>query len=200
MDYFTKDSTLNPSNFFNVKNFGAVGNGIADDTLAIQKAVFQALNSSGTVYFPKGTYRITTTINCIPIADENIDCGSSHSNTFSEFTCNISGENRESTFIVADFLNWNTSLINSKEVCQYYLPNGTLTEIQEYKSETNVNLTDKIVFLHSCHIHFSDLSIVKKQNDLLNEGIAFSTPYSTTCSFSSFERLNIEAFNYGFWH
>ncbi|MGL5245360.1 MAG: hypothetical protein ACRC7R_09330, partial [Sarcina sp.] len=62
------------------------------------------------------------------------------------------------------------------------------------------NLTDKIVFLHSCHIHFSDLSIVKKQDDLLNEGIAFSTPYSTTCSFSSFERLNIEAFNYGFWH
>lgn len=41
-----------------VKSFGAVGNGVADDTIAIQSAV----NSSSAVYFPPGSYLTTSTI------------------------------------------------------------------------------------------------------------------------------------------
>jgi polygalacturonase len=42
-----------------VKDFGAVGNGVADDTVAIQAA----LNSgAGTVYFPEGTYPVSTAL------------------------------------------------------------------------------------------------------------------------------------------
>ena len=39
-----------------VKDFGAVGNGVADDTAAIQAA----MNASYSVYFPSGTYLVTT--------------------------------------------------------------------------------------------------------------------------------------------
>ena len=39
-----------------VKDFGAVGNGITDDTAAIQAA----MNASYSVYFPSGTYLVTT--------------------------------------------------------------------------------------------------------------------------------------------
>src|SRR4029077_14542643 len=44
----------------NVRQFGAVGNEVADDSDAIQRAI-DALPSSrgGTVVFPPGTYRIT---------------------------------------------------------------------------------------------------------------------------------------------
>lgn len=42
--------------FINVRNFGAVGNGIEDDTLAIQTAIDQR----GIIYLPPGTYRIST--------------------------------------------------------------------------------------------------------------------------------------------
>jgi len=42
----------------NVRSFGAKGDGVADDTAAIQRAV----NSGGGVRFPSGTYRITKTI------------------------------------------------------------------------------------------------------------------------------------------
>ena len=43
----------------NVKYYGAVGDGVTDDTAAIQAA----LNSSSTVYFPKGTFKITSALN-----------------------------------------------------------------------------------------------------------------------------------------
>ena len=49
--------------YVSVKDFGAVGNGSADDTNAIQNAI----NAAYEIYFPSGTYRITSTIS-IPTA------------------------------------------------------------------------------------------------------------------------------------
>lgn len=48
--------------FFNVKSYGAIGNGVADDGAAVQAAFTAASlapNSGGTVFFPPGTYRST---------------------------------------------------------------------------------------------------------------------------------------------
>lgn len=45
---------------YNVKLYGAVGNGTTDDTAAIQSAIDAAdAANGGTVYFPNGTYKIT---------------------------------------------------------------------------------------------------------------------------------------------
>lgn len=48
---------------FNVKGYGAIGDGVADDTTAI-KAAIEVANTAGggIVYFPTGSYRITSTI------------------------------------------------------------------------------------------------------------------------------------------
>lgn len=52
-----------------VKDFGAVGNGIADDTAEIQAALVYASSLAGTggceVYFPAGTYLVTSTLNVV---------------------------------------------------------------------------------------------------------------------------------------
>lgn len=42
-----------------VKDFGAVGNGVADDTAAIQNAINSLLARGGTVYLPGGRYKLT---------------------------------------------------------------------------------------------------------------------------------------------
>ncbi|MBE7066393.1 MAG: hypothetical protein E7385_02460 [Ruminococcaceae bacterium] len=47
----------------NVKEMGAVGDGIHDDTQVIQEALDKARKSNLTVYFPQGTYLITKTLN-----------------------------------------------------------------------------------------------------------------------------------------
>ena len=46
---------------FNVMDYGAVGNGIADDTLAF-KAAIAAATSGGVIYAPTGTYKITANL------------------------------------------------------------------------------------------------------------------------------------------
>ena len=54
-----------PSNevWYNVKTYGAVGNGTTDDTAAIQSTIDAAFaDGGGTVFFPAGTYRVTATI------------------------------------------------------------------------------------------------------------------------------------------
>lgn len=54
-----------------VKDFGAVGDGVADDTAAIQLTIdyVRSLTNGGTVYFPFGQYRITSTLDCFPDGD-----------------------------------------------------------------------------------------------------------------------------------
>lgn len=53
--------TIIPSRVFDVKSFGAVGDGVVNDVARIQ-AVFDACTASDVVYFPSGTYLINTFI------------------------------------------------------------------------------------------------------------------------------------------
>lgn len=54
------ESTL--INYVTVKDFGAVGDGVTNDTVAIQAAIDSLSSTGGVVYFPKGQYRIARTI------------------------------------------------------------------------------------------------------------------------------------------
>jgi Pectate lyase superfamily protein len=58
---------------FNVKEFGAIGNGIVDDRASIQKAIAAAGNAGGDVFFPMGTYLVSsagTAAFCIRLASK----------------------------------------------------------------------------------------------------------------------------------
>lgn len=47
----------------NILDFGAVGDGVANDTAAIQAAVDSIVTTGGAVYFPTGKYKVTSQIN-----------------------------------------------------------------------------------------------------------------------------------------
>lgn len=82
----TGSSELNPvvrsyqskfDDFVNIRDFGAVGDGIVDDTAAINRAIQQIYKSDvvgsntrarRTIYFPGGTYAITDSIKVPPFA------------------------------------------------------------------------------------------------------------------------------------
>lgn len=67
--------------YFDVRSYGAVGDGVTDDTAAVRRAL-AAVSSSGrqggTVLFPQGTFRITGTLT---IESENVNIrGTGHRN------------------------------------------------------------------------------------------------------------------------
>ena len=45
-----------PNGYFNVTDFGAIGNGTEPDTRAIQQTIDRCAERGGTIYFPPGTY------------------------------------------------------------------------------------------------------------------------------------------------
>ncbi len=60
---YMEDGIFNASRFFNVKNYGAVGDGTTNDIAAITAALDAAeAAGGGTVYFPAGTYRVTSSV------------------------------------------------------------------------------------------------------------------------------------------
>ncbi len=54
------DDAFSDNGTFTVRQFGAKGDGVTDDTAAVQKAIDAAGDSGGTLLFPPGTYIVTS--------------------------------------------------------------------------------------------------------------------------------------------
>jgi Pectate lyase superfamily protein len=80
-----------------IKDFGAVGNGSADDTLAIQTAVNQLI-SGQSLYFPTGTYKITNEITLPDTVAFNFFGDGKRASKVVQYTANKNGFTSLSTF------------------------------------------------------------------------------------------------------
>src|ERR1019366_2384872 len=62
---FTANGTLKQT-VYNVRDYGAVGNGTTDDTTSLTNTLAAAVAAGGgTVYLPPGTYKVTSTITLV---------------------------------------------------------------------------------------------------------------------------------------
>lgn len=70
----TRDLETRFSDFINVKDFGAVGDGVTDDTAFIQSAItaFNSIRTTrpATLFFPNGKYRVTASLDFSSIGAE----------------------------------------------------------------------------------------------------------------------------------
>lgn len=55
--------------YVSVKDFGAVGDDVTDDTAAIQAAIDYMASIGGTILFPAGTYKVTSSLNWVQTVD-----------------------------------------------------------------------------------------------------------------------------------
>ena len=68
---------MSPQNSLNIKDFGAVGDGVADNTLAFKNAIEQChKNNGGRIIVPAGTY-LTGPIHLRSNIDLHLDAGAS---------------------------------------------------------------------------------------------------------------------------
>lgn len=95
---WVKANTASSSYYINVKDYGAVGDGITNDTTSIQNAIAAIPATGGTVFFPKGTY----------VVDEAL--------TLTVDNTTILGEGWNSIIKFAGGLTVNTDMISSNGI------------------------------------------------------------------------------------
>lgn len=79
------------ADWHNIKEFGAVGDVVTDDTAAIQAAVDWTSNDGrGTIYFPPGTYKVTGVIS-LPLGSGSVSLCLSGDGDASVITGNVNG-------------------------------------------------------------------------------------------------------------
>lgn len=85
-----------PQHVFNVCSYGAVGDGVHDDTIAFQDAIaaVAATGRGGEIYVPAGTYKITQTLGPFPpnTTLRGVAAGDSFANTGSALAFQVLGD------------------------------------------------------------------------------------------------------------
>jgi hypothetical protein len=108
-----------------VKDFGAVGDGVADDTAAIHAAINSVLTKNGSVFFPAGRYRVTSgytnaTNNSVSLVGENLDYyGSTAAN--SDGSCVILDSTDPASFFFHQSAGNNLNVSNMQFACAQYV-------------------------------------------------------------------------------
>ena len=109
----------------NVLAFGAVGDGVADDTAAVHAAINSVLTKNGSVYFPAGRYRVTSgytnaTNNSVSLVGENLDYyGSTSAN--SDGSCVILDSTDPNSFFYRQTAGNNLEVSNMQFACAQYV-------------------------------------------------------------------------------
>jgi hypothetical protein len=187
-----------------VKDFGAVGNGTADDTAAIQAA----LNTGKSVYIPSGTYKCTGTLNLKP---QQIVYGDGPSNTalvYSQTTgVLINGDPTSSPSYAADYSNtnyncngailkdmsltgtWtanssNTSIGICAQFGGYY--DGSLQNLDIRGFNIGVQLAGSVQTMRNCHIAiclygFKTVTTTTTETYNFSDTFLIETNWADTC-------------------
>ncbi len=152
-------------------NFGAYGDGINDDTLAIQNALDYMKESGGTIYFPDGTYMISS-------------CLIFYSNQELVFSDNATLKRMESSeptkYMLATYTSSNIGSGEYNGVHNSKIVGGTF--------DGNENIASNLTVINLCHannITISDASFINGSNWHYVEIASSKKVYINNCNFDA---------------
>ena len=101
----SNETRLDNMKIFNVLDYGAVGDGVADDTQAIKDAIVDLNVGGGVLYFPQGRYKVSDTFNITAVGST------------------VRGANQQGVYILQE-----------SNVCTFHFGNGN-TPTQAFRVE-----------------------------------------------------------------
>lgn len=128
--------------FFNVKDpaYGAIGDNVADDTASIQAAFTAASNAGGIVFFPAGTYRVTSAL--------TLGLGAS-----------IMGSGAQNTFITIDHASNSLLSVSGGGVLDYQWIDGVALAASQNNTGTLLTIASSArLLVRNCMIGLSTTS------------------------------------------
>jgi hypothetical protein len=161
--------------FVSVKDFGAIGNGTTDDTAAIQAAITAV--GTGTVYFPYGTYKVTSTLNVTcntymqtgatittsTMASDakvfNVTVSTNHQNIAIQGDVSVDPANGTVGFFVTGNA-FRTTLQNCKAINLKYGFLINTFSVGLYDCRGNTNTTNLSAYASSVSVQINDLKVI----------------------------------------
>jgi len=166
-----------------VTDFGATGDGVTDDTAAINRALFQLYcrqtntQIRRSLFFPAGTYLITDTINIPPFAQ-------------------LYGDGPNSSIIKFSVENWSNAIPYDTGVLVYYVPSNayyrSVAAVPAGTIITNTSYWDPVLSGLPEYVVRTADSLQQVGTDIMSNGAQFA-PQSIEVSNMCFQTLNADS-------
>ena len=166
-----------------VTDFGATGDGVTDDTAAINRALYQLYcrqtntQVRRSLFFPAGTYLITDTINIPPFAQ-------------------LYGDGPNSSIIKFSVENWSNAIPYDTGVLVYYVPSNayyrSVAAVPAGTIITNTSYWDPVLSGLPEYVVRTADSLQQVGTDIMSNGAQFA-PQSIEVSNICFQTLNADS-------
>ena len=181
-----------------VKDFGAVGDGVADDTVAIHAAINSVITKNGSVFFPAGRYRVTSgytnsTNNSVSLVGENLDYYASTAAN-SDGSCVILDSTDPNSFFFHQSAGSNLNVSNMQFACAQYVLDRkffvqSASSVRHIFQNVHFSAVERpIVYLTGTYFQLSSYTNVR----FTNSGSFHSTAGSLIGTFMKIVNVDVE--------
>lgn len=186
--------------YVSVKDFGAVGDGVADDTTAVHAAITEALSVNGSVFFPAGKYRVTSgytnnTNNSVTLFGESIDYFANDA-TDADGSCVILDSTNPSSFFYSQTAGNNLLVQNMQFTCaqmvadRAFFKQSAVSVRHIFENVHFASVERPFVYYTGCYFQLSSYTNVR----FTNSGTFHSVSSSLTGTFMLIDNVDVEGF------